>query len=181
MKKSRGGARDRILPYLQRLYGYAQFLTRDLKNAEDLVQDASVKVLAAKRQPDEEPAYRAWLFRIVKNAYIDRYRQQQRRQATEINFEAIDEISLEYHVRDERLINRVAVRAAIARLKPDHAEILALIDIGGLSYREAADVLECPVGTVMSRISRARAALLAILDDQGIRVVETPRQRERRG
>jgi len=121
------------------------------------------------------------LFRIVKNTYIDAYRRQQRRQATEINFNAIDEIPLEYHVRDERLINRLAVRNAIAQLKPDHAEILALVDVGGLSYREAADVLELPVGTVMSRISRARAALLAVLDDQGIQVVKNSMKRDQRG
>lgn len=181
MSKLRISARDRILPYLQRLNGYAQFLTRDVKQAEDLIQDVSIKVLTAKSQPEAEPAYRTWLFRIVKNTFIDAYRRKQRRQATEVNFNAIEEISLEYQVRDERFINRLAVRNAIATLKTEHAEILALIDVGGLSYREAADVLDLPIGTVMSRISRARAALLARLDDQGIRVVEMSKQRDQSG
>lgn len=176
-----GKRRNRILPYLSRLHGYAQFLTRDVDRAEDLLQDASVRVLAAKREPKEDAAYRVWLFRIVRNVFIDRFRQQQRRQGVEVGTETIDELSMEYHISDERLIDRLAVRDALQRIKPDHVEILAMIDVAGLSYREAADVLEVPVGTVMSRVSRARGALLAALDSGESRVVPLSARRKRNG
>lgn len=173
--------KERILPYLRRLHGYAQFLTHDVDRAEDLVQEASVRALAAKYEPEEETAYCVWLFRITKNLFIDRFRQQQRRQTLEVKIETIDELSMEYHISDDRFINQLAVRDAIKRIKPDHAEILAMIDVAGLSYREAADVLDLPVGTIMSRISRARGALLSVLDDQGSRVVHLSTLRKENG
>lgn len=173
--------RNRILPYLSRLHGYAQFLTHDMDRAEDLIQDASVRALAAKREPKEDAAYRVWLFRIVRNVFIDRFRQQQRRRNVEVAVEAVDELSMEYRISDERLIDQIAVRDALKRIKPDHAEILAMIDVAGLSYREAADVLEVPVGTVMSRVSRARGALLAALEHGEGRIVRLSGRRKRDG
>jgi RNA polymerase sigma-70 factor (ECF subfamily) len=173
--------RDRILPYLQRLFGYAQNLSRDRETARELVQDAACKALAARQIPRDEAAYRAWLFRILRNQFIDDLRQQGRdeRRLTEINTET--HISVEYWQGDERLINRLSVRAAMARVKPGQAEILALIDVAGLSYKEAADVMDVPVGTVMSRLSRARAALLIELEGKGGQVLELTKRRKRRG
>jgi len=174
-------ARERILPYLQRLYGYAQSLTRNPENAEDLVQQAALKALAARGAPEDEAAYRAWLFRIVKNQFIDNYRRDQRRQRDEVAFETVYDVPMDYWRGDERIINKVSVRTAMARLNDHHTEILALIDFAGLSYREAADVLDVPVGTVMSRINRARAALLAVLEEPAGEVLELSRRRNRRG
>jgi len=173
--------RDRILPYLQRLFGYAQNLSRDREKARELVQDTACKALAARQIPHDEAAYRAWLFRILRNQFIDDLRRQGRddRRLTEINTEAHQ--SVEYWQGDERLINRLTVRAAIARVKPGQAEILALIDVVGLSYNEAADVMDVPVGTIMSRLSRARAALLNELEGEGGLVFELTKQRKRRG
>jgi RNA polymerase sigma-70 factor (ECF subfamily) len=173
--------RDRILPYLQRLFGYAQSLARDTDKARDLVQEAACKALTARNVPRDEPAYRAWLFRILRNQFIDDLRRQGRdeRRLTEIDMAA--HTSLEYWQGDERLINKLSVRAAVARVKPGQAEILALIDIAGLSYKEAADVMNVPVGTIMSRLSRARAALLSELEGEGGQVFELTKRRKRRG
>jgi len=172
--------RDRILPYLPRLFGYAQSLIRDKEAARDLVQEAACKALAARNTPRDEAAYRAWLFRILRNHYIDDMRRLGRdeRRLTEIS--AAEHIAVEYWQGDERLINRLSVRAAMETIKPGQAEILALIDIAGLSYREAADVLDVPVGTIMSRLSRARAVMLSLLESDGGQVLELAERRKRR-
>lgn len=173
--------RERILPYLQRLYGYARYLTMDPGRAEDLVQETCIRALASKRQPADDPAYRAWLFRILRNLHIDEGRRASRRQAVEVDIGTVDEVAMEYSSTPDRLTDELDVRAAMARLRPDHAEILAMVDVGGLSYREAADVLDVPVGTVMSRVSRARAALLAALEHGDGKVVSLAQRRKSRG
>ena len=154
-------ARRRIEPYLSRLFGYALSLTRDRDGARDLVQDCALKALGAARVPYHEAAYRAWLFRILRNAFLDRAR---RRNDAPI---AIDEAALpdmrwDY---DDRLISVLTVRLGLAKLSEAHREVIAVVDIGGFSYAEAADFLEVPIGTVMSRLSRARRALLHAISD----------------
>jgi RNA polymerase sigma-70 factor (ECF subfamily) len=171
--------RDRILRYLPRLLGYAQSLTRDREQARDLVQEVACKALAARQIPPDEAAYRAWLFRILRNHFIDDLRRRGRDQRRLTEIAAAEPIAVEYWRGDERLINRLSVRAAMARIKPGQAEILALIDIAGLSYREAADVMSVPVGTIMSRLSRARAAVLNALEGEGARVLEISKQKQR--
>ncbi|MDA1100450.1 MAG: RNA polymerase sigma factor [Proteobacteria bacterium] len=173
--------RDRILPYLQRLFGYAQNLVRDREKARDLVQDAACKALAARQFPRDEAAYRAWLFRILRNQFIDDMRRQGRDNRRLMELDAEAHVAVEYWQGDERLINRLMVRAAIGRVKPGQAEILALIDIAGLSYGEAAEVMNVPVGTIMSRLSRARTALLIELEGEGGQVLELTKRRKRGG
>jgi RNA polymerase sigma-70 factor, ECF subfamily len=150
--------RARIEPYLQRLFGYAFSLARDRHRAEDLVQECAIRALAAKNAPTDEPAYRAWLFRILRNAFYDRRRRDRiaAEAAKDVNFPG----TMEFWHGDERFISVLTVKLEMAKLPAPQREILALIDIAGLSYAEAAEFLEVPVGTVMSRISRARRALL---------------------
>ncbi len=150
--------RARIEPYLKRLYGYAFSLAGDRQRAEDLVQECAIRALTAKTVPVDEPAYRAWLFRILRNAFYDRRRRE--RIAAEVPDDGNFSGALEYWQGDERFISVLTVKLEMAKLPPPQREILALIDIAGLSYAEAAEFLEVPVGTVMSRISRARRALL---------------------
>ena len=148
----------RIEAYLPRLYGYALSLAGNHHQAEDLVQECAVRALTARNIPSDEPAYRAWLFRILRNAFVD----QVRRKNTAA-MAAKDEYftpEMEYWQGDERFITVLTVKFEMAKLPRHQREIIALIDIVGLSYAETGHLLAVPVGTVMSRISRARRMLL---------------------
>ncbi len=138
------------------LFAYAVSLTRDPTGAEDLVQECAVRVLTAKNVPTEALAYRAWACRILRNLFIDGLRADKRR-PTEPEEEAESVVDWG---SDDQMVSSITVRAAMARVSPSHQEILTLVDIVGFSYGEAAGVLDVPKGTVMSRLSRARSALL---------------------
>lgn len=150
--------RDRLTPYLPRLFGYAFSLTMDRDAARDLVQDCAVRALEARRIPVDEPAFRAWLFRILRNRFLDIRRREGH--APMMSVEDLPHHSAGEWDADRRLINMVSVRAGMRKLAPSHREIIALVDIAGFSYSEAASLLDVPAGTVMSRISRARRALM---------------------
>lgn len=153
----------RVEGYLSRLYGYALSLGNDRDTARDLVQEAVLKALAATRTPTDEPAYRAWLFRILRNAFLDYARRSGREVATPESEPEVDSNAI--WRCDDKLISELTVRSAMARPKPHHREIIALVDIVGFTYMEAAAVLDVPNGTVMSRISRARLALMGEIAD----------------
>lgn len=157
---------DRLKPYMGRLFGYALSLSSDRDLALELVQDCMVKALAARETPAPEAAYRAWLFRILRNAAIDRLRNG----ATAVlNLDEEPDLADPVSVRiEESLINRLTVRSGMARLSGAHRDIIALIDIAGFSYAEAAGLLDVPLGTVMSRLSRARHALLEAISDHNV-------------
>lgn len=153
--------RQRVEPYLRRLYGYAFSLTHEADAAQELLHEAVLKALAAGSVPGDEPAYRAWLFRILRNAFIDRCRRQ-RGMENAIVLGAVpdeDERGMWDYGSEAQQVNALAVRMAFRQLPVAHREIIGAIDVSGLTYAEAADLFQVPVGTIMSRISRARAAL----------------------
>ncbi len=157
-----------IEPYLGRLYGFAYTLTQNRDESYDLVQECAVRALAASRRPSDEPARRAWLFRILRNAFIDKYR----RNGVEVGLgpaadDHPDDVDAGW-CGDRRLIDVVTVRIAVARLPTRQREIIALVDFVGLSYREAAEVLGVAEGTVMSRLARARKALLNVMEAENV-------------
>jgi RNA polymerase sigma-70 factor (ECF subfamily) len=156
----------RIQPYLQRLYGYAVSLARDHHQAEDLVQECALRTLTAKNTPHDEQAYRAWLFRILRNLFLDQARHEK------IAVLAAEDEYLapktEYWQGEERFITVLTVRLEMAKLPRAQREIITLIDFVGLSYAETAELLDVPVGTVMSRISRARRMLLDAIGSSNI-------------
>lgn len=150
--------RRRIEGYLPRLLGYALSLTNDRDAAQELVQECALRALTTRRVPDDEPAYRAWLFRILRNAFIDQTRRSHRLVSTPEHEPEVDS-SVVWRC-DERLISALTVKTGMSRLTAPHSEIIALVDLAGFSYGEAAAFLGIPRGTVMSRLSRARLALL---------------------
>ena len=158
----------RIEDYIPRLYGYAVSLSGDNHDAHDLVQETALKALNAARIPDDEPAYRAWLFIILRNAWLDMVRRRGRRpevSGTETDYE---EIGGQTWAHDESLISTLTVRFSLSRLSADHREVLGLVDVSGFSYAEAAAILGVPEGTVMSRVARARNALLKQMDSGNV-------------
>lgn len=150
--------RQRIEPYLQRLYGYAYSLARDHHQAEDLVQECAVRALTARNIPRDDRAYRAWLFRILRNLFLDQIRQE--KPAAPFEEDEHSAAGTEYWQGNERFITALTVSLEMRKLPRPQREIIALIDMVGLSYAETAKLLDVPVGTVMSRISRARRRLL---------------------
>jgi len=156
---------ERIEGYLDRLYCYALSLAQDRDEARELLQDCAVKALSARKAPKDEAAYRAWLFTILRNAFIDDRRRRRRRVA-----DVLDEDNAavrQWTTTEQVMVNVLTVRRALRRLSRAHREVVVLIDVGGFTYAEVAGLLGIPVGTVMSRVSRARAMLLAIIADQG--------------
>ncbi len=158
--------RTRIEVYLRRLYGYAFSLAGNHHRAEDLVQECAVRALAAKNTPRDERAYRAWLFRILRNAFLDQVRHE-KAAASATDHEKIAP-ETEFWQGDERFITVLTVRLEMTKLPRRQREIIALVDLAGLSYAETAELLGVPVGTVMSRISRARRMLLEAIGSSNV-------------
>ena len=165
-----------LLDNWRRLFGYALSLTRNEDEANDLLQQAAVAALATAAGPDHDGATRAWLFRIVRNVWIDRFRRERIRKTEELTT-ANEPIDAAWSF-DDRLIAELTVRSGLERLDPVQREIIVLVDINGFRYAEAAEILKVPVGTVMSRLSRARLALLeAIGESSGGPVTRSPESR----
>ncbi len=167
--------RTRIEVYLRRLYGYAFSLAGDHHQAEDLVQECAVRALTAKNTPRDERAYRAWLFRILRNAFLD----QVRHKKTAVSATADENFApvREFWHGDERFITVLAVKLEMAKLPRRQREIIALIDLVGMSYAETAQLLGVPVGTVMSRISRARRMLLDAIGSSNVHELPVKKQK----
>ncbi|WP_019170805.1 RNA polymerase sigma factor [Pseudaminobacter salicylatoxidans] len=160
---------ERLARHQQRLYGYAVAITGDRERARDLLHDCVERAAGARKSPADDPAFRAWLFTIMRNLWIDQVRADRRHSlATETLGDAMPDMPVSL---ETTMVNTFAVRQAFERLSHDHREMLALVDISGFSYQEAADLLSVPRGTVMSRISRAREALARLLADDEPTVV----------
>ncbi len=160
--------RSRLEGYLGRLFGYALSLTNDREQARDLVQECALKALSAKRVPTDQAAYRAWLFRILRNAILDRQCRAGQCGPT-AQIEEAETLNGEVWHSDDHLISAITVHVGLAKLSRPHREVLAAVDMAGFSYAEAAEFLSVPVGTVMSRVSRARRALLVCIGESKVR------------
>jgi RNA polymerase sigma-70 factor (ECF subfamily) len=151
---------------LPRLVAFARTIVGNSEVARDLVQEAAARALSARRVPEDGAAYRAWMFKIVRNAALDEIRRIRPEQIGE-------EPTVDLWRFDNACIAKITVEQGLATLAPVHREIIALIDIAGFSYSEAAGVLGVPIGTVMSRITRARTALLAAIEASSVRPMKS--------
>ncbi len=165
-----------LLQTRRKLFGYACALCSDVSAAEDLYQDTMVRVMTARTTPDDSAGYSLWLFRIMRNLWIDRLRAEGRLPDFDDSAE-IEELP-QSHGGDQ-VVNALAVRQAFAKLSKSHREILALVDICGFSYAETAQMLDVAHGTIMSRVSRARAALVMQMQEQE-NVIAMPLRRSAR-
>ena len=149
---------NRIEMEIPRLRRYARALTRDPSAADDLVQDCLARALAKSHLWQEGTDLRAWLFTILHNLAINQFRQT----ATRGRHVSIDETNeddfQEAAVQEQKLMYHDVLNK-LARLPEDQRAVLLLVAVEDLSYADAAEVLDIPVGTVMSRLSRARERL----------------------
>lgn len=154
---------EQLIAALPRLRRFARGLTGSMVEADDLVQAACERALARRQQFQEGTRFDSWMFRIVQTIWIDQMRARTVRKEEAEGPE--DRLGSDEAVR--RVEARLAlgeVRRAVDRLPPDQRAALLLVTVEGLSYREAAEVVQVPVGTIMSRLARARIALQVELE-----------------
>ena len=184
------------MPYLDPLYSAAYRMARNAQDAEDLVQETYLKAYKYYDKFEEGTNLKAWLFKILKNTFINSYRKKQQAPPKadfadiEESFESIvrDDSGQQAKTPEEELLDKVLdedVQHAIEELPHDYRMVVLLADLEGFSYKEIADILEIPVGTVMSRLYRGRRlleeALLKYARDHGyIREGEPAKMRSRR-
>lgn len=142
---------------IPRLRRYARYLVRDVDRADDLVQECLTRAVAKIDSWAEGTNLRAWLFVILRNCHINEIRHHQR-MAVDGDLGA-DHQALAMPANQDAHMALREVRQAYLTLSQEHREVLLLVAIEGLQYEEAAVVLEVPLGTVRSRLSRARQAL----------------------
>ncbi|HEX7296096.1 MAG TPA: sigma-70 family RNA polymerase sigma factor [Pyrinomonadaceae bacterium] len=162
---------EEALTHIDALFGYAMTLTRDRTDAEDLVQETYVRGARAANQLAAESNLKSWLFVVMRNAWLNQMRRQNKGPRF-IGFEddesfdvaSPDEESTNPQVVYLRKVERTQILAALESLPTPYREVVVLRDIEGLSYQQIASVLDCPAGTVMSRLARAREKLRALLN-----------------
>jgi RNA polymerase sigma-70 factor (ECF subfamily) len=150
----------RIIELLPRLRRFARNLTRNPHDADDVVQIAIERALTRLDQWHRDARLDSWLFRIVRNAWIDEIRSRARRDALFAPEEAGETIGV---AAMDREVDRLSVEAAMAQLPEEQRLAVSLVLVEGLPYKEAALVLDVPIGTLTSRLARGREALQAML------------------
>jgi len=161
-----------VLPHLDAAFNYARWLTRNDAEAEDVVQDACVRAMRFFSSLRDDDA-RAWLFTIVRNTWYSRVSRLAKMTAGAPLTDGQDQWPDNALDPEERLLQQhtvALVREALEQLPVDFREVIVLREIEGLSYKEIAAVAGVPIGTVMSRLARARERLQTILK------LHTPRE-----
>jgi RNA polymerase sigma-70 factor, ECF subfamily len=155
---------EQIVSLLPRLRRFARNLTRNSHDADDVVQIAVERALLRLEQWRRDARLDSWMFKIVRNAWIDELRARGRRDKIFLTEEAGENVGIE---SIENEATRMSVQAAMARLPEDQRLAVSLVLVEGLPYKEAAEVLEVPVGTLTSRLARGREALQRLLGAEG--------------
>lgn len=155
--------RQQVCDMRTQLYRTAFAWCHDAALADDLVQEAIIKALTRLKTLQDEAALKAWVFRIMTNCYRDWGRRQKDTVDVDTMELACDDCP-EAQTERSRVVHDV--RCAMAQLSDDHRQVVALVDLEGFAYAEVSEVLEVPIGTVMSRLSRARAQLRKLLLEQ---------------
>jgi RNA polymerase sigma-70 factor, ECF subfamily len=160
MSQSIGDTQEQLIALLPRLRRFARTLARNPHDADDLVQLAVERALTRLDQWQPGTRLDSWMFGIMKNAWIDEVRSRQRRDRVLAPAELGENVA---DAASEAHIDRLSLEAALERLPEEQRLAVALVLVAGLAYKEAAAVLEVPIGTVTSRLARGREALEALL------------------
>lgn len=158
------GFERELLTLLPRLRRFARSLARDAADADDLCQAALERALKAREQWQAGTRLDAWMYRIIRNCWIDEVRARTRRAQTFAPEEAGASVGSSAHEDIERQADMRDVDRAMAELPEEQREVIALVLVEGLAYREAAEILEIPMGTLTSRLTRGRQALARRLE-----------------
>ncbi len=178
-----------LVPLMDSLYGMALRLTRDEERAEDLVQESCLKAYRAFHSFEPDTNFRAWVFRIMTNTFITDYHRRKREASSSVDLESRSHYQRfvgfdtarsakqpENHVLDKMMSDDI--QAALNQLPEDFRQAVLLCDVEGFSYKEIAEILDCPIGTVMSRLYRGRRMLQNLLYnhavEQGLIPAQTP-------
>lgn len=167
-KKKQKDFDDEIIPHMDALYNFALRLTTDPNDAEDLVQDTIVKAYRFFSSYEKGTNAKAWMFRILKNSFINNYRKTSKK-PSQVDY---DEVSSYYEsIRAERTetsdLESLMFREmmdddlsnALTRLPEDFRTVVLLCDVDGYTYEEIANMLDVPIGTIRSRLHRGRNLL----------------------
>ncbi|KZD04912.1 sigma-70 family RNA polymerase sigma factor [Oceanibaculum pacificum] len=151
--------KDELVEIIPHLRAFARMLSGSEDRANDLVQDAIVRALAAEDKFSLGTNFKAWMFTILRNIYYDSLRQRK------FEMEPIDDAALMASVPATQEIHLEVrdFKRAFAKLAPEQREVLVLVGASGFSYEDAAVICKCAVGTIKSRVSRARSELTASL------------------
>src|ERR1700752_3604503 len=183
---------EQAMEYMPSLYSAALRMTRNPSDAEDLVQETYLKAYRAFGTFNEGTNLKAWLYRILTNTYINSYRARRRR-PEQVDLDDVEDLYLYRRLggleaanagrsAEEQVLEHFTegdVKAAVEALPDQFRMAVLLADVEGFSYKEIADILDVPIGTVMSRLHRGRRALQKTLHDFGMQrglvapVVET--------
>ena len=150
-----------------RLRRFAYALSRDSSDADDLVQGTVERAMRAAGQWQAGTRFDSWLFRIARNHWIDTVRARSRQRTRFVAAEEGEAVGFDPRPQTEAAIDLKRAMAALERLPDEQREVVALILIDGLGYRETAELLGLPIGTISSRLVRGRKALLALLGERG--------------
>ena len=152
---------EQLAALLPRLRRFARNLTRNPHDADDVVQMALERALAKLDQWRSDARLDSWMFKIVRNVWIDELRSRGRRSKIFVEAEAGESVG---EALIERASDLMAVQSAMARLPEEQRLAVSLVLVEGLPYKEAAEVLDIPIGTLTSRLARGREALQAMLE-----------------
>ena len=156
---------DELTGLLPRLRRFAHALARNTADADDLVQMAVERALRSKRQWQAGTRLDSWVYTIMRNLWIDTARFRSRRGKFEAPQEEAETVGTDPRPQMDAAIELERIMAAMERLPDEQREVVALILIEGFGYRETAEMLGLPIGTVSSRLVRGRTALLAMVGE----------------
>ncbi|MFU8802498.1 MAG: sigma-70 family RNA polymerase sigma factor [Bradymonadaceae bacterium] len=169
---------NEAIPHLDALYGTALRLTKSEEDAEDLIQETMLKAFRYFDKYEQGTNCKAWLFKIMTNTFINRYRKQQKRKEflVDDDFRPLQERAeapkrtpfQDSYESEEQLFFKMfgdEVKAALEDIPVDFRMVVLLADLQDFAYKEIAEIMDCPIGTVMSRLYRGRRMLQARLAD----------------